>query len=923
MSVEDGPGTQQPPITGEATQGALLPHRILERDTELVAAQTALDEVTGRTVGGAPRHAAARRGGLLAFTGPAGGGKTTVLAEVRRLAAEQGCVWLSAQGGELEQQVAFHVVRQLLQPLLASCSDDERHELMGDWYDIVAPCVGICSPPQDGAAPDPEGVRCGLDWVVTNIAVKRGPLVVAIDDAHWADAESLAWVASFATKAHDRQTLMIVAYRPDELPEQAVALADVATRNRARLLDLAPLSKAAVSSLVKDALGEGADAEFCHQAYVITGGNAFETVELATKARDRGLVPSQAYAPLLRNMTVSTTSPYVVERMEQLGADAVQLARVAALLGAEATMDLASSITKLGSEKTVDSANRLHSGGILGPVGDDGVLTVTHPLVAQAVYRSIPAATRVGLHGQAAEELVETGRGPTIAARHLLEVHQDGNVWVVEQLRHAAGEYLRTGAPDAARRCLIRALQEPPSPELRATVLYELGHPALVQDPAVAVEYLEEALEQPAVEPRPQEDIVIRHAMALGYADRMVEALARVKDEAASSTDPAFQLRLHAQRFLLEAFSSAGRKEHPDRSQRLEQLADRRGGSDRTEQCLMALRGWEAMMRSEPAEIALKYAERAVARGMSWTDEGDWGFEVPALAVLTFLGCDKPARAETLLSEGIAEFERQGWRGTPLATGYTYLGYIMYRTGRLVDAEDYARAGLRLADRVARGAPAHWGAVGTLIEILLARGKDDAAVELAERHHFREPFPGAVTVPDARTVRGRLLLQRGMTKEAAECLSENGRRFDPSVRYSAVWCPWLPLLALATHAADPERAREISQEVLRRAVSFGTETAVGQALYISAQLAEGLEAIGLLERAVTQLEQSPAAYELARAEVDLGTALRRAGRLADAADYLYRGVESAVRCGADGLVARARDELATAGLRPRRLRGEC
>ncbi|NUR69048.1 MAG: response regulator transcription factor, partial [Streptomyces sp.] len=53
--------------------------------------------------------------------------------------------------------------------------------------------------------------------------------------------------------------------------------------------------------------------------------------------------------------------------------------------------------------------------------------------------------------------------------------------------------------------------------------------------------------------------------------------------------------------------------------------------------------------------------------------------------------------------------------------------------------------------------------------------------------------------------------------------------------------------------------------------------------------------------------------------VALGTELRRTGRAAEAAEYLYRGLDAAVQCGADGLVEAARDELAAAGLRPRRL----
>jgi DNA-binding CsgD family transcriptional regulator len=104
-----------------------------------------------------------------------------------------------------------------------------------------------------------------------------------------------------------------------------------------------------------------------------------------------------------------------------------------------------------------------------------------------------------------------------------------------------------------------------------------------------------------------------------------------------------------------------------------------------------------------------------------------------------------------------------------------------------------------------------------------------------------------------------------------------------------------------------------------RARQFGAPSAIGQALRAAAEVSSGSSRIKLLEESVSHLERSPAAYELACALVALGTELRRAGRSGEAAEHLYRGLDAAVQCGADGLVEDARDELAASGLRPRRL----
>ncbi|WP_372500047.1 AAA family ATPase [Streptomyces sudanensis] len=147
-------------------------------------------------------------------------GKTALLGLLRRSAADRGCTVLSARGGEQERQVPFHVMRRLVQPVFAAMPEDERREILGDWYDIVAPATGL-SAPGPGASPDPQGVRDGLDWVVTNLSVRRGPLVLVVDDIHWADPESLAWLVAFAPRAGEIGMLIGLACRPDELPPEA------------------------------------------------------------------------------------------------------------------------------------------------------------------------------------------------------------------------------------------------------------------------------------------------------------------------------------------------------------------------------------------------------------------------------------------------------------------------------------------------------------------------------------------------------------------------------------------------------------------------------------------------------------------------------------------------------------------------------
>lgn len=885
---------------------------LFERESELAAVDEALGELTGLRLDGA-EPVGQPRGALLAFAGPAGLGKTTLMAEVRRRAAARGCTVLSARGGDQEQRVAFHVARQLLQPRFAGAAEADLRAQLGSWYDIVGPALGLCAP-TDGAPPDPQGLRDGLDWVLTHLAVQRAPMVLALDDAHWADPESLRWLAAFAPRAEELPLLVVVAYRPDELPDHAESFRGLPGRAGGRPIDLEPLSAGAVAGLVREALGTHADDAFCRECWAVTAGNPFETVELTAKVHDRGLNPTEAGAHLLRDLAAAVKGSGLIARLERLGTSSVRFAWACAVLGTEIHPMLAAAVAGLGHEEAADAADALRGARVL--TGAE-TLEFVHPLIATAVYRAIPSGVRVALHGQAAWCLVNDGQGPSAAARHLLETHPDGDAWVVQQLRAAAGETLRSGAPDAARSYLARALREPPPSGDRATVLYELGSASLLTEPATTVNHLRAALDEPIAEPGLRHHIVYRLSQVLAHSDRLAEASDTLAREIRVTEDARVKLRMLSEQFMWDAFR-ADEPDHPSRSRRLAKLADRLKGRDLTERYIIGLRTWDAVLRGEPAHIALQHAERALVGGLGWA-EPDRGFEVPVLVALAFMYADRPGRTEELFAAGIADFERQGWRGAHLSFGYTLLAYVRYRRGRLAEAEDFVRAGLRLAERVGPGTPAHWYAVGILIEVLLARGRITEAAQTAEDHAFSEPFPAAVVFPDAQTVYGELLLARGLTKDAAGQLASAGRRLDPRGIRNPAWCPWQLHLARAESHDTPERAVTTALDALARARQFGTPSAIGQALRTAAEVSSGSARVKYLEEAVAHLECSPAGYELACALVALGTELRRTGRAAEAAEYLYRGLDAAVQCGADGLVEEARDELAAAGLRPRRL----
>lgn len=881
---------------------------LLERDVELGAARRALGSLAEP---GEPTDPGTR---LLVYTGAAGLGKTSLLAAIRREASDSGLLVLSARGGEQEQLSAFHLVRTLLRPLLAEVGEEDRQELLGDWADIVSPALGLTTGPGPAAVPDPQGVRDAIDWVVTNLAFQRGPLVLLVDDAHWADSESLSWLAAFAGRLDELPVLLVVAYRPDELPEFPAAFRSIADSNGSKALGLTALTPDAVSALVHRMFGTPTvrvDEAFCREVWAVTGGNPFETVELLAKAQERQVAPVEKSCPLLRELAAASKGSGLVARLERLGHSSVRLAWAVSVLGIHTPLELAATVAAISHTEAENAADRLREGRILTGYQ---ILEFIHPLVATSVYQGIPEDLRTGMHGRAGWAVLGAGGSPATAARHWLEVEPEGDSAVVEQLRSAARLFMQAGAPETAQRCLARALREPPSSTQRAEVLFELGCSTLLYDPAATVGHLRAALEQPVVPDLLHEGITVRLAQSLAHSNSLLEAARTTAVAADNATSGRTRLRLQVWNFMWCAFDAA-EQGSGERSQRLADLAlllergdDRIGTAERY---VFGLRAWDAVVRGEPVATAVHYADLAQQQdGLSWTDQ-EWAFEVPTLASLVYMFADLPEQAERFFAKGIAEYEEAGWRGAHLAFGHTILAYIRYRTGDLAAAEASARKGLATANRVGEGIPVHWYAVGTLIAILLARGRTKEAGELAERYRFRAPYSAAVVFPDSQTVRGALLLAQGDLDGAVTELSGAGERLDGREMHNPGWCGWQRSLA-AAHAGlgAREHARALAEDALVRAERFGTASSVGMELRSCASFAEGDRRVELLTRAVAQFERCQSPYEHARAAYDLGLALRDAGRPEQAGPQLRAALRLSESCAADQLAADALSALA-------------
>ncbi|MFJ6726501.1 ATP-binding protein [Streptomyces sp. NPDC091281] len=885
----------------EVRPAAATSASLWERDEAVAAIERVVDAL--RADGGSA-------GRVHVLRGDAGLGKTALLAETRRIAEARNCTVWSARGGETLRSVPFNVVRQLLQPVLLSLHPEEAREYLGDWFDIAGPALGIAEP---GEAPaDPQGVCDGLVAAVTRLARRDWPLVLLVDDAHWADQETLRFLSAFVERLDDLSVLLVVAHRPDGLKgHSARYLATIAEAAGRSVTSLSALTPAAVAGLTRATLGGHADDPFCREVWAVTGGNPYDTVELLAKVQDRDLEATEATATELRPLNRSARGGGLVARLEGLGVDATRFAMAAAILGASITVDQAARLAGMTHETAVRCADLLRAARILttpdpasGPV-HEGDLEFVHPLIATAVYASIPEGLCKAMHGIAAEVVIDAGKGPAAASRHLLQVYADNDEELVDQLREAAREHLAVGAPDAARRCLERALQEPPAPDVHPHVLYELGCATLLTSPARTIDHLRTALALPGLDGTKRVDAVYRLSQALIHNDQVEEAVRTVEAEAARQPSGPARMRLQAVQFMWEGIH-AGDGSSAGRSRKLADLAATCAGRDNAERALLILRGFDAMTHGENAEVVVEFCDRALvngrlAPGLGWTDS-EWGIELLMMLASSYAYTDRLDRADALFNEALRAYVSAGWSGGHLALAHAYLGLGLRRRGRLKEAEETLRESLRLAERVGRGLPLYWSAVCNLVDTLLARGHVQQAWDVAEQYGFAPPYPSTIVLPDPRSLRGRLLLAVGRTEDGINELEAADKAASARGHLNPVMVPWAVDLTRSLASRDPARAARLAADYRRQAERFGTDTAIGEALRCAAALETGQRAVRLAGQAVTYLEASPCQYEHAAARVEYGIAARSASEL-------HRGLTLARECGADGLELQAQRAL--------------
>jgi DNA-binding CsgD family transcriptional regulator len=863
---------------------------LLERDAELKA------------IGQFLTRARVGPGVLLVIQGAPGVGKTALVEAAAQRAQAGGTLVLRAAGSELEQELGFGVVRALLEKSVAQVSVARRRRLLAGAASLAAPVV---LPTKAAQPADPAAVLHGLFWLVANLA-DSNPLMLVVDDAHWADHPSLRFMAYLARRLNDLPVLLVVATRPAE-PSIQGELASLLTADPPpEVMTPAPLSQAAVGHLIAERLSVGPAPEFVAASHAATGGNAFLVGELITALSSDGVAATSANAKRVSQIGPQTVSTAVLARVSRVGAEARALTEAVAVLGG-AELGQYAALADLGRKGAAQAADALAQIGVLSPTRP---LQFVHPLVQAAVYEAIPPGRRSLMHGTAARLLAEQGVGADRVTLQLLHTEPVADPWVVTALRSAAAAAMARGAPDQAAGYLHRALREPPVPSERAPTLHELGAAELLAGEASATSHLLQALDG-SEDPSARGEI----ALLLGRAAVSTGRLADTRQ----LLEPVIEQLREGQAGIaarLEAYRSAGGVWDPRFAvelqrdmPRLRALAETAGSAGRSLQLMLAFRS--AFEGGRPADIAA-LIERGLDQGRLIESETAEATEITwAVRALTFI--DELDRADHVIKEMVADARKRG-SVVSYAIATAWRADVALHRGLLSVAEAEARSALEfVAQHGIHFIAPH--AHSFLGEALIEQGEVEEAIVMLERAELG-PMQGSR--PEIRFLhtRARARLAHGQRQAAIEdlriCQAQASWFRNPNV------LAWRSTLALALPTRS--EAADLVNDELQLARKIGQPRAIGVALRVLGLLSKGEEQISLLSEAVSSLESCPSQLELARALTDLGAALRRASRRSQARELLTRALDLAASCRATSLAARARQELVAAGARPRRER---
>ncbi|GAA0809132.1 ATP-binding protein [Spirilliplanes yamanashiensis] len=661
--------------------------------------------------------------------GEAGVGKTRLVEEFARLAAADGARVLTGQCLELgEEGLPFAPFAAALRELLRADGPEafggqERH------FARLLPELG----PAD-AADVHRGHLFDLTAGLFQRLAERRPLVLLVEDLHWADRSTRDLIGFLVRSARMPRVLLLATYRTDELHRGHPLRPFLAELDRVRGVErreLDRLDRDGTAEMVGHLLGAEPEPRVVDTIHERAQGNPFFVEELVAGDPDGcGDIPQT-----LRDLLLS--------HVDRLPEEAQRVLRVAAVGGSRFGHELLVRVAGV-PEPELEGALRAAVAAQLVVADPDGGYEFRHALVREAVHSDLLPGEHARLHGryaaaiEAEPDLVPMGRAPAEVAHHWHAAHDRPRALTAARRAAAAAaeRYAYAEQFGLLERVLELWEQVPDAAELLG-----VGHVDLLEETALA-----------AIEAGDHQRALRLTRVALADLDAAAEPLR------------AARLLVRRAKLLRNAAKSDGVAEAREAYRLL-------SGAPRSAEQVALLADVAATIAAADPDGGGRIAQEAMAGAAVL---GDVALEVTA--TITFsLVCDDRIPAQEALERTRAAADRARAAGNlpSLAHALVNVSDLLFSLGRYAESAEAAAEGLPHAHRVGVSRTTGVFLLANRAEALMALGRwDEADALCAEAARF-DP-PGTLALPWLR-LRARLRLERGA--EGADALLARGAAF--------------------------------------------------------------------------------------------------------------------------------------------------
>jgi DNA-binding CsgD family transcriptional regulator len=809
-----------------------------------------------------------RRGGRIAVVeGEAGIGKTRLVDSALEAARLAGATVLAAKAEELETHRPFGAIVDCVADGAWRARLDEHLRESDLRTDVV----------QERQFRVAETLLDMLDELCA-----RAPVVLAVEDLHWADTGTIGVLARLARGIDRLPVALIVSARPQpRLPELDRLLGVLAERDAAAVT-VGPLDDDACAELLAALVDARPGARLLAQAQR-AGGNPLFVCELVAALTADGAIEHAGGAAEVRSDDVVPSLPLtILHRLSFLEPAVLELLSLAAVLGASFTADDLALLSGRPVSELVPALRAAQRAAVLAEQGDR--LAFRHELIRDALYEDMPLSVRRGLHAQLAGVLADTGAPTERVAEHLLRGTAPGDEGAIAALVDAARD-VAGRAPGVAvtlYRHAIALAREPDA--LRGRLLPELAV-ALVSAGLLGEgeETCREALSRP-LDAEWAGRLRLQLVLLLTRRGRIRDAIAEGEQGLASGLLDA------RDRHELEAWVAMSRV-FDGQIEVAVREAERIAAAGQDDAAVAI--ATNALAMAADTRGAFGEAADVIARNVRWVEAVDtraaWDMRPHMIHGLLQVRLDRFDEGEATIRRGRAGSERLGLVEAVPVFHYQ-LALVDFLRGRLDDA----LAELAIRNELAELTDIGWHVPGLALAALIELQRDNLLA--AERHVAAAEAEVAAGAPpygiDMMVLARALLLEA--SGDLATAVQVIGGTFDAMATAGAA--TFLPLLGadfarLGAAAGVPERAAAAIPELERiAALNPGAPSLAAGAL----------RARGLLERDAGAL-------------VEAAELLRASGRVLEAA---AAAEDAAAAVGGDdalALLERARDAYAASG----------